>query len=56
MNVPQEKRQTLYNIPSLFTGKLVQWDSLKPSKNAVQLKVISDWTEIAISDSYEGKL
>lgn len=32
---------------------MVQWDSLKPSKNAVQLKVISDWTDIAISDSYE---
>ncbi|CAC5407621.1 unnamed protein product [Mytilus coruscus] len=39
-----------YNIGE---GKLVQWDSLKPSKNAVQLKVISDWTDIAISDSYE---
>ncbi|CAC5383981.1 unnamed protein product [Mytilus coruscus] len=41
-----------YNIGE---GKLVQWDSLKPSKNAVQLKVISDWTDIAISDSYEGQ-
>ncbi|CAC5370903.1 unnamed protein product [Mytilus coruscus] len=39
-----------YNIGE---GKLVQWDSLRPSKNAVQLKVISDWTDIAISDSYE---
>ncbi|CAC5408117.1 unnamed protein product [Mytilus coruscus] len=41
-----------YNIGE---GKLVHWDSIKPSKNAVQLKVISDWTDIAISDSYEGQ-
>ncbi|CAC5360890.1 unnamed protein product [Mytilus coruscus] len=46
-----------YNFSEAQNGKrkLVQWDSLKPSKNAVQLKVISDWTDIAISDSYEAK-
>ncbi|CAC5423019.1 unnamed protein product [Mytilus coruscus] len=35
------------------TEEIGAGDSLKPSKNAVQLKVISDWTDIAISDSYE---
>ncbi|CAC5414974.1 unnamed protein product [Mytilus coruscus] len=49
-----DMKKALEKLDKKIQRKLVQWDSLKPSKNAVQLKVISDWTDIAISDSYEA--
>ncbi|XP_062603058.1 uncharacterized protein LOC134264790 [Saccostrea cucullata] len=34
-------------------GKLSSWETLKPSKNCVQLKVIKDWTDIVTAISLE---
>ena len=47
------EKTILLKIYSL-TGKIVPWENIKPTKNAVQLKVISDWTHMELTETFEG--